>query len=63
MKLRHVMTAALGALVLSCQGPAAVLAHSAPGPRPDGWKAHHDESPKDTTVPGPDAERVTNRPS
>lgn len=29
MKLRHVMTAALGALVLSCQGPAAVLAQEA----------------------------------
>lgn len=29
MKLRHAMTAALGALVLSCQGPAAVLAQEA----------------------------------
>ena len=29
MKLRHAMTAALGALVLSCQGPAAVLAQDA----------------------------------
>lgn len=29
MKLRHLMTAALGALVLSCQGPAAVLAREA----------------------------------
>lgn len=29
MKLRHMMTAALGALVLSCQGPAAVLAQEA----------------------------------
>ena len=29
MKLRHLMTAALGALVLSCQGPAAVLAQAA----------------------------------
>lgn len=29
MKLRHVMTAALAALVLSCQGPAAVLAQAA----------------------------------
>ncbi|HYC67333.1 S41 family peptidase [Brevundimonas sp.] len=29
MKLRHVMTAALGALMLSCQGPAAVLAQEA----------------------------------
>ena len=30
MKLRYVMTAALGLLVLSCQGPAAVLAQEAP---------------------------------
>lgn len=30
MKLRHVMTAALGAMLLSCQGPAAVLAQEAP---------------------------------
>jgi len=29
MKLRHAMTAALGGLVLSCQGPAAVLAQEA----------------------------------
>jgi hypothetical protein len=29
MKLRHLMTAALGGLVLSCQGPAAVLAREA----------------------------------
>ena len=29
MKLRHLMTAALGALMLSCQGPAAVLAQEA----------------------------------
>ncbi len=29
MKLRYVMTAGLGALVLSCQGPAAVLAREA----------------------------------
>jgi hypothetical protein len=29
MKLKHVMTAALGAVVLSCQGPAAVLAQEA----------------------------------
>ena len=26
MKIRHLMTAALGALMLSCQGPAAVMA-------------------------------------
>jgi hypothetical protein len=29
MKLRHLATAALGALLLSCQGPAAVLAQEA----------------------------------
>ena len=29
MKLRHLMTAALGGLMLSCQGPAAVLAQEA----------------------------------
>ena len=29
MKLRHLMTAALGAVALSCQGPAAVLAQEA----------------------------------
>lgn len=29
MKLRHLMTVALGAMVLSCQGPAAVLAQEA----------------------------------
>lgn len=28
MKLRHLVTAALGALLLSCQGPAAVLAQT-----------------------------------
>lgn len=34
MKPRHVMTALLGGLVLSCQGPAAVLAQEAAA-RPD----------------------------
>lgn len=29
MKLRHLMTAVLGGVVLSCQGPAAVLAQEA----------------------------------
>lgn len=33
MKPRHLLTAALGALVLSCQGPAAVLAREAPEAR------------------------------
>ena len=32
MKPRHLMTAALGGLVLSCQGPAAVLAQEAGPP-------------------------------
>lgn len=35
MKLRHLMTAALGALLLSCQEPAAVLAQEAVGACPE----------------------------
>jgi hypothetical protein len=47
MKLRHLMTAALGGLVLSCQGPAAVLAREAAnGERPEGAGARPAEALK-----------------
>ena len=40
MKLRHVMTAALGGLALSCQGPAAVLAQEAAANAPAAANPH-----------------------
>ena len=40
MKLRHLMTAALGAVVLSCQGPAAVLAQEAAANAPAAANPH-----------------------
>jgi hypothetical protein len=36
MKSKHLITAALGALLLSCQGPAAVLAQEGVADRPVG---------------------------
>lgn len=51
MKLRHVMPAMLGALVLSCQGPAAVLAQAtaaagpAAGPRAAITEVHRVRAP------------------
>ncbi|MBX9460138.1 MAG: S41 family peptidase [Brevundimonas sp.] len=40
MKLRHLITAALGALVLSCQGPAAVMAQEAAANAPAAAHPH-----------------------